>query len=134
MQFSIVTISSFVALLNQATKYIATNFIKKDVSKYIPVCSVIYGIILGVAGYFLTDVEMGGNIIEAIFIGAMSGSASTGVHQISKQLSPEKVQKIATVMAAVATDYEPTTDVEDETPVDDCIPEEEICGDVSDSE
>lgn len=85
MKLSIVTIGVFVAMLNQATKYLDTNIIKKDLSKYIPICSVVYGILLGVIGYFMPDVEMGTDILEAIFIGASAGSASTGVHQIYKQ-------------------------------------------------
>lgn len=87
MEFSIVTIGAFVAILNQITKYIATNFIKKDVTKFIPICSVVYGVILGIIGFYLSDVEMGNNIVEAIFIGISAGSASTGVHQIGKQLT-----------------------------------------------
>lgn len=87
MQLTLVTIGAFVAVLNQGTKYIATNFIKKDVSKFIPICSVIYGIILGIIGYYLPDANMGSSLIEAIFIGISAGSASTGVHQITKQLT-----------------------------------------------
>ena len=50
-ELTIVTISAFVAALNQATKYIGNNFIKRDISKYIPICSVIYGLILGIIGF-----------------------------------------------------------------------------------
>lgn len=85
MELSIITIGSFVAILNQGTKYIAKNFIKRDVSKWIPVCSVVYGIVLGIIGFFMPDVEMGNNLLEAIFIGISSGSASTGIHQIYVQ-------------------------------------------------
>ena len=87
MQLSIVTIGAFVAVLNEGTKYIANNFIKKDVSKFIPICSVLYGIILGIIGFYLPDGNMGSNLVEAIFIGISAGSASTGIHQIGKQLT-----------------------------------------------
>lgn len=90
MQLSILTIGAFVAVLNQGTKYIANNFIKKDVSKFIPVFSVLYGIILGIVGFYLPDADMGSNLVEAIFIGISAGSASTGIHQIGKQLTKEK--------------------------------------------
>jgi len=93
MQLSILTIGSFVAILNQGTKYIASNFINKDVSKFIPICSVLYGIILGIIGFYLPDADMGKDIIEAIFIGISAGSASTGVHQITKQLEKDKNNK-----------------------------------------
>ena len=87
MKLSIVTIGMFVGLLNQGTKYIVTNFIKKDVSKFIPILSVVYGIILAVVGYFMPTIEMGSDIIEAIIIGVSAGSSSTGIHQIAKQLT-----------------------------------------------
>lgn len=88
MQLSIITISSFVAVLNQGTKYVLSNFVKKDVSKWIPIFSVIYGMLLGILGYVcLPAGSMGGDIFEAIFIGISAGSASTGIHQIGKQLT-----------------------------------------------
>jgi hypothetical protein len=48
---------------------------------------VVYGIILGIIGYYLPDANMGSNLVEAIFIGISAGSASTGIHQIGKQLT-----------------------------------------------
>lgn len=86
-ELTIVTISAFVAALNQATKYIGNNFIKRDISKYIPICSVIYGLILGIIGFYLPNANMGNNLVEAILIGISAGSASTGCHQIVKQLT-----------------------------------------------
>ena len=86
-ELTIVTIGAFVAALNQATKYIATNFIKRDISKFIPICSVIYGLILGIIGFYLPNANMGSNLAEAVLIGISAGSASTGCHQIVKQLT-----------------------------------------------
>lgn len=86
-ELTIVTISAFVAALNQATKYIGNNFIKRDISKFIPICSVIYGLILGIIGFYLPNANMGNNLVEAILIGISAGSASTGCHQIVKQLT-----------------------------------------------
>ena len=94
MQLSIVTIGAFVGILNQATKYIAENFIKKDISKFIPIFSVVYGIILGIIGFYLPNADMGSNLVEAIFIGISAGSASTGVHQIGKQLSKDDASNV----------------------------------------
>lgn len=85
LEFSIVTISTFVAMLNECTKYFAKLIFKKDIKKYIPIFSVLYGIILSITGYYMTSVEMGNNIIEAIFIGISAGAAATGIHQIGKQ-------------------------------------------------
>ena len=86
-ELTIVTIGAFVAALNQATKYIATNFIKRDISKFIPICSVIYGLVLGIIGFYLPNANMGNNLVEAVLIGISAGSASTGCHQIVKQLT-----------------------------------------------
>ena len=86
-ELTIVTISAFVAALNQATKYIGNNFIKRDISKFIPICSVIYGLVLGIIVFYLPNANMGSNLAEAVLIGISAGSASTGCHQIVKQLT-----------------------------------------------
>lgn len=85
LEFSIATIGAFVATLNELTKYVTKTYIKKDISRYIPLFSLLYGLILGISGFFIPNVEMGSNIVEAIFIGLSAGAASTGVHQIYKQ-------------------------------------------------
>ena len=48
--------------------------------------SIVFGIVLGIIGFYIPNVEMGNNIVEAIFIGIAAGSAATGVNQIGKQL------------------------------------------------
>jgi Na+-translocating ferredoxin:NAD+ oxidoreductase RnfA subunit len=90
MEFSIVTISAFVGILNEVVKKIASS-LGKDVNKFIPICSIVFGIILGISGFYIPNVEMGNNIIEAIFIGISAGAAATGCHQIYKQLQPEQL-------------------------------------------
>ena len=85
LEFSIATIGAFVATLNELTKYITKTYIKKDISRYIPLFSLLYGLILGMYGFFIPSVEMGSNIVEAIFIGLSAGAASTGIHQVYKQ-------------------------------------------------
>ena len=85
LEFSIATIGEFVATLNELTKYITKTYIKKDISRYIPLFSLLYGLILGISGFFIPSVEMGSNIVEAIFIGLSAGAASTGIHQVYKQ-------------------------------------------------
>ena len=85
LQFSIITISTFVGILNEVVKFIGV-LCKKDVSKILPILSLVFGVALGVAGYYTPNVEMGQNLIEAIFIGLSAGAAATGIHQIGKQL------------------------------------------------
>ena len=87
LEFSIITISTFVTILNEVVKYLANTVFKKNVSRYIPMFSILFGIVLGVVGFYMPDVEMGNNVVESIFIGIAAGSAATGVNQIGKQLN-----------------------------------------------
>jgi len=90
LEFSIITISSFVTVLDSCTIHIVESIAEDvDIKKYIPLFSILYGIILGVAGYFMQGIEMGNNIIEAIFIGISAGAAATGINQVDKQLKKE---------------------------------------------
>lgn len=84
--FSILTISPFVGVLNEATKTIAKCF-KKDINRYIPIFSLVYGVLLGIAGYYIPDLDFGNNLVEAIFAGLVGGGAATGVHQTFHQIS-----------------------------------------------
>ena len=86
LEFSIISISTFVTVLNEVVKYMADAMFKKDIKRYIPMFSIIFGIVLGIIGFYIPNVEMGNNIVEAIFIGIAAGSAATGVNQIGKQL------------------------------------------------
>ena len=85
LSFSISSIVIFVFILNSLTKYVLKTIEKESWYKYIPVCSLVYGVILGIAGYFIPDIEMGKNIVEAIFIGLAAGTGTTGIHQLYKQ-------------------------------------------------
>ena len=100
LEFSVATITVFVGLLNQLVKFISKTYFKFDIKKYIPLFSIGFGLILGIAGFFMPNVDMGNNIIEAIFIGIAAGCASTGVHQVGKQLGfatpPEEDDDIPT--------------------------------------
>lgn len=133
LEFSIVTISSFVGVLNEIVKYISKSVFKKDISKYIPLFSIGFGIILGVAGYYIPKVEMGSNIIEAIFIGIAAGSAATGFHQVGKQLGKNDNDDPTTITEEEDTDEEDVP-VEDEYTVNE-IPldqDEEVSGEIED--
>lgn len=121
LEFSVATITVFVGLLNQLVKFISKTYFKFDIKKYIPLFSIGFGLILGIAGFFMPNVDMGNNIIEAIFIGIASGCAATGVHQVGKQLgltSPSIVEEDIDI---------PTEELMEQiNDVVDTIPEEEI--------
>ena len=86
LEFSIISISTFVTVLNEVVKYMADTMFKKDIKRYIPMFSIVFGIVLSNIKIYNPNVEMGKNIVEAIFIGIAAGSAATGVNQIGKQL------------------------------------------------
>lgn len=86
LEFSSLSVSAFVAVLNEITKTIAKDVFKKDINKYIPIFSIGYGIILGLLGYFFYTESFGNDLVKALFIGLASGAAATGYHQIGKQL------------------------------------------------
>ena len=87
LELSIITISSFVTFLDTVTMVIGRQCFKKDINRFIPIFSLVYGLALGIAGYYTSNVDMGSNIIEAIFIGLSAGAAATGINQVGKQLS-----------------------------------------------
>ena len=86
LQFSIITITTFVTMLVSTTRYIATACFRKDISRTLPIFSIVYGVALALAGYYATNVDMGNNVIEAFFIGLSAGAAATGFNQVGKQL------------------------------------------------
>lgn len=94
LEFSIITISSFVTMLDSITRYIGKFCFKKDIGKVLPIFSIIYGVALGICGFYTPNVEMGANLIEAVFIGLSAGAAATGINQVGKQLNKKDDQEI----------------------------------------
>jgi ammonia channel protein AmtB len=78
--------------MNELTKTVAKNVFNKDINKFIPIFSLVYGIILGLVGYFC---GAGGfeKPVESVFIGLASGAAATGYHQIGHQLMKDDNNK-----------------------------------------
>ena len=99
LQFSILTIGTFVTMLDSISILICKICFKKDIKKIVPILSLIFGLALGIAGYYTPDVDMGNNLIEAIFIGLSAGAAATGVNQVGRQLTKnEQYDASATVL------------------------------------
>ena len=53
-----------------------------------------YGVILGIAGYYSRVSDFGDTLFEAVFIGISSGAAATGFHQVGKQLAKTNDDKL----------------------------------------
>lgn len=87
LEFSIITIGSFVTMLDSITRYIGKFCFKKDIGRVLPIFSILYGVALGICGFYTPNVEMGANLIEAVFIGLSAGAAATGINQVGKQLN-----------------------------------------------
>lgn len=86
MEFSVITISAFVGVLNEITKFISTNVFGKDIKRFIPIFSFVYGLILGIIAWSTNMDGFGNTVIDAAFTGLIAGGAATGCHQIGKQL------------------------------------------------
>lgn len=93
LEFSIITISSFVTMLDSITRYIGKFCFKKDIGRILPVFSILYGVALGIVGFYTPNVEMGANLVEAVFIGLSAGAAATGINQVGKQLNKGDEEK-----------------------------------------
>ena len=122
MEFSTVTIAAFVGILNELTKSIAKDVFKKDINRFIPIFSLIYGVALSIIGYNIGNpIDFGGNVVTAVFIGLASGASATGYHQIAKQLlkSNDSNTDITDDVNVEDTTYDETEDVSDVTYDDD---------------
>lgn len=98
LQFSILTIGTFVTMLDSITIFIGKQCFKKDIRRVIPIFSLVFGLALGIAGFYTPNVDMGANLIEAIFIGLSAGAAATGINQVGKQLSKEEDDATSSVI------------------------------------
>lgn len=119
LQFSILTIGTFVTLLDTISIYIGKACFKKDIKKIVPILSLVFGLILGICGFYTPNVEMGENLIEAIFIGLSAGSAATGVNQVGKQLGKnDEVSSVISYIKKFIDSIEVPEDINNEIPCD----------------
>jgi hypothetical protein len=85
-------------MLDSITIFISKQCFKKDIRRIIPIFSLVFGLALGIAGFYTPNVDMGANLIEAIFIGLSAGAAATGINQVGKQLSKEEDDATSSVI------------------------------------
>lgn len=115
LEFSIITISAFVSVLNELTKTISKNCFGKSINRYIPIFSLVYGVTLAICGYFIPDVFFGNNIVEAIFIGLSAGGAAVGIHQTFHQLSKPSESLSEDVPSEEASSEDCDIDIDENT-------------------
>jgi hypothetical protein len=106
-------------MLDSITIFIGKACFKKDIKKVIPIFSLIFGLALGIAGYYTPNVDMGANLIEAIFIGLSAGAAATGVNQVGKQLGKnDDMSSIILYLKKFLDSIEVPENVDNEIPCD----------------
>ena len=131
LEFTVVTISVFVSTLNEITKTLVKGVFHKEINRFIPIFSIVYGIGLAILAFYTGIENFGNNLVEAMFIGLSSGAAAVGYHQVGKQLFKESLTTDTTeqkeeeeypvaevsdgvdVEDVVVVDYANTEDVED---------------------
>ena len=119
LQFSILTIGTFVTMLDSISIFIGKACFKKDIKKIVPILSLVFGLALGIAGYYTPNVDMGGNLIEAVFIGLSAGAAATGVNQVGKQLGKnDDMSSIILYLKKFIDSIEVPEDINNEIPCD----------------
>lgn len=144
MEFSIITVSAFVATLNEITKAISKDVFNKKANKFIPLFSIGYGLALGLIAWFAKIPGFGSNAIEAAFIGLSSGAAATGYHQIGKQLwdkppddgvtdeQTDGVEEIGDISTPSSDfDFVDVTDADDTTYEDEEVDDEALPEDIN---
>jgi hypothetical protein len=106
-------------MLDSITIFIGKQCFKKDIRRVIPIFSLIFGLALGIAGYFTPNVDMGGNLVEAVFIGLSAGAAATGVNQVGKQLGKnDDMSSIILYLKKFLDSIEVPENVDNEIPCD----------------
>lgn len=113
LEFTVVTISVFVSTLNEITKTLVKGIFHKEINRFIPIFSILYGIGLSILAFYTGIENFGNNLIEAMFIGLSSGAAAVGYHQVGKQLFKES----STTSDETNTD-EPVAEISDVEDVD----------------
>lgn len=119
LEFTVVTISVFVSTLNEITKALVKGIFHKEINKFIPIFSILYGIGLSILAFYTGIENFGNNIIEAMFIGLSSGAAAVGYHQVGKQLfkntanAPILIEPTTEEEEVIEDDVEPVAEVSD---------------------
>lgn len=84
MDLNIIAIPPLVMICYLMGVFIKTSTID---NKWIPVCCMIVGALLGIISYKFVPALIGADILTSVATGIMSGLTSTGVNQLIKQTS-----------------------------------------------
>lgn len=89
MEFGIASVAA-ITVISFLVGYIWKTATKLD-NKWIPIVCGSVGLVLGVVAFYIGVPDFpASDVINAAAVGIVSGFASTGVHQVAKQLSANK--------------------------------------------
>lgn len=131
LEFTVVTISVFVSTLNEITKALVKGVFHKEINRFIPIFSIVYGIGLAILAFYTGIENFGNNLVEAMFIGLSSGAAAVGYHQVGKQLFKEPLTINTTEQKEEEEEY-PVAEVSDGVDVEDVAVDDTNTEDVED--
>ena len=87
----IVSIPVIVTIVCGAMELLKKTINKEGFNKFIPLCAVVLGALLGVIAFYVFPVIIpADNVVLALMIGGASGWAATGANQTIKQLTKTK--------------------------------------------
>lgn len=86
METSLLLITFIAGLIAEAFKKILPKLTTKNISHFIPVISLISGIIISIICFYTNTMNVGETLIQAIIIGAIGGAGMTGLHQLPTQM------------------------------------------------
>lgn len=84
----IVSIPTIVTIVCGAMELLKKTINKEGFNRFIPICAVVLGAILGILAFYLyPEIIPANNAFIALMIGGASGWAATGANQTVKQLT-----------------------------------------------
>lgn len=86
METSLLLITFIAGLIAEAFKKILPKLTTKNISHFIPVISLISGIIISIICFYTNTMNVGETLIQAIIVGAIGGAGMTGLHQLPTQM------------------------------------------------
>lgn len=101
---SITTMPIIIMMLVSITRGIFKESFKKDVSCYLPIIAIVYGMIISIIGYYVPSIDVGENLLEAILFGVSTGATACGINQVPKQLSKKESSEGDDVPSVTSSD------------------------------
>lgn len=86
METSLIMITLVTGVLSQIVKKSLPKFTTKDLTNFIPIVSILFGVILSIICYFTGFLYVGDGLFESIIYGVIAATGMTGLHQVPTQI------------------------------------------------